>query len=156
MEFVHVLAILTALLTGVYTGTLGWKRYQFRKGRADASGFDWQKHIRWGRRFYLLLWLGFIMGFVSMYIERGKVFGTGLHAYLAILILSLFSVGVYLGVRLSRRKGLGSPCSRSYGRQLHHLFLRSFSGHSGGDPTDPFLKGLKEKTRFDFTRDGGD
>ena len=105
MEFVHVLAILTALLTGVYTGTLGSKRYQFKRGRADASGFNWQKHIRWGRRFYLLLWLGFIMGFVSMYIERGKIFGTGLHAYLAIFILSLFSVGVYLGVRLSRGKG---------------------------------------------------
>ena len=105
MEFVHVLAILTALLTGVYTGALGWKRYQFRKGRADASGFNWQKHIRWGRRFYLLLWLGFLLGFVSMYIERGKIFGTGLHAYLAIFILSLFSVGVCLGVRLSRRKG---------------------------------------------------
>jgi hypothetical protein len=105
MEFVHVLAILTALLTGVYTGTLGWKRYQFRKGRADASSFNWQKHIRWGRRFYLLLWLGFLMGFVSMYAERGKIFGTGLHAYLAISILTLFSVGVYLGVRLSRRKG---------------------------------------------------
>ena len=105
MEFVHVLAILTALLTGVYTGTLGWKRYQVRRGRADASAFNWQKHIRWGRRFYLLLWLGFLMGFVSMYTELGKIFGTGLHAYLAIFILSLFSAGVYLGVSLSRRKG---------------------------------------------------
>ena len=105
MEFVHVSVILIALLSGVYAGKLGWKRYQFKKGRAPASDFDRQKHIRWGRRFYLLLWLGFLLGFVSIYAELGKIFGTGLHAYLAIFILSLFSAGVYLGVRLSRRKG---------------------------------------------------
>jgi hypothetical protein len=105
MEFVHVLAILIALLSGVYTGTLGWKRYQFKRGRAAASGFNWQKHIRWGRRFYLLLWLGFLLGFVSRYAEHRKIFGAGLHAYLALFILSLFSMGIYLGVRLSRGKG---------------------------------------------------
>ena len=105
MAFVHPLVILLAILSGVYTGYLGWKRFQFKKNRALASEFPWQKHIRWGKRFYVLLWIGFLMGLASLFYLKGKVFTTVFHAYLAILILLTFSIGVCLGLRLSKGKG---------------------------------------------------
>lgn len=105
MAFIHPLVILLAILSGVYTGYLGWKRFQFKKNRALASDFPWQKHIRWGKRFYILLWIGFMIGPASLFYLKGRVFTTGFHAYLAILILLIFSLGVYLGWRLSKGKG---------------------------------------------------
>ncbi|MGD0916865.1 MAG: DUF4079 family protein [Thermodesulfobacteriota bacterium] len=105
MAFIHPVIILLAILSGGYTGYLGWKRYQFKRSRAPASDFPWQKHIRWGKRFYILLWIGFAIGLLSLFYQKGVVFATGFHAYLAVFILFLFSIGVYLGVRLSQGKG---------------------------------------------------
>jgi hypothetical protein len=105
MAFIHPMIILLAILSGGYTGYLGWKRFQFKRGRASASDFPWQKHIRWGKRFYVLLWIGFLIGLVSLFYLKGEIFATGFHAYLAVFILLLFSIGVYMGVRLSKRKG---------------------------------------------------
>jgi hypothetical protein len=105
MPFIHPIVILSAIFSGAYTGHLGWKRFQFRRGRGSASDFPWRKHIRWGKRFYILLWIGFIIGPASLFYLKGKVFTTGFHAYLAILILLIFSLGVYLGWRLSKGNG---------------------------------------------------
>ena len=105
MAFIHPIIILLALLSGGYTGYLGWKRFQFKRGRAVASDFPWQKHVQWGKRFYLLLWIGFLIGLGFLFYLKGKIFVTGFHAYLGVFILLLFSIGVSLGVRLSKGKG---------------------------------------------------
>lgn len=105
MVFIHPMVIVLAILSGIYTGYLGWKRFQFKRGRASISDLSWQKHIRWGKRFYFLLWMSFLIGLGSLLFLKGEIFTTGLHAYLALLILSLFSIGVYLGTRLSKGKG---------------------------------------------------
>jgi len=105
VAFIHPIVVVLAILSGVYTGTLGWKRFQFRRGRGSASDFPWQKHIRCGKRFYILLWIGFLIGLGALLYLKGEIFTSGLHAYLAILILFLFSIGVALGGRLSKGKG---------------------------------------------------
>ena len=105
MAFIHPMIILLAVLSGGYTGYLGWKRFQFKRGRASASDFPWQKHIRWGKRFYILLWIGFLVGLGLLLYRKGEIFATGFHAFLAVFILCLFSIGVYMGVRLSKGKG---------------------------------------------------
>ena len=105
MAFIHPIIILLAILSGAYTGYLGWKRFQFRRGRGSASDFPWQKHIRCGKRFYILLWTGFLIGLGSLFYLKGKILTSGFHAYLALLILLLFSIGVCLGLRLSKGKG---------------------------------------------------
>jgi uncharacterized membrane protein YbjE (DUF340 family) len=105
MAFIHPIIILLAILSGAYTGYLGWKRFQFRRGRGSASDFSWQKHIRCGKRFYILLWIGFLLGGGALFYLKGEIFTSGLHAYLAILILLLFSIGVALGRKLSKGKG---------------------------------------------------
>ena len=105
MAFIHPMIILLAILSGGYTGYLGWKRFQFKRGRASASDFPWQKHIQWGKRFYILLWIGFLIGLGVLFYLKGGIFVTGFHAYLAFFILFLFSIGVYMGVRLSKGKG---------------------------------------------------
>jgi len=105
MAFIHPIAVGLAILSGIYTGYLGWKRFQFKRGHASLSDFSWQKHIRWGKRFYFLLWTSFLIGLGSLLFLKGEIFTTGLHAYLALLILFLFSIGVYLGTRLSKGKG---------------------------------------------------
>ena len=105
MAFIHPIIILLAILSGAYTGYLGWKRLQFRRGRGSASDFPWQKHIRCGKRFYILLWIGFLLGGGTLFYLKGEIFTSGLHAYLAILILLLFSIGVALGRKLSKGKG---------------------------------------------------
>ena len=107
MAFIHPMIILLAILSGGYTGYLGWKRFQFKRGRASASDFPWQKHIQWGKRFYILLWIGLLIGLVSLLYLKGEIFATGFHAYLAVFILILFSVGVSIGVRLSKGKTTG-------------------------------------------------
>jgi hypothetical protein len=105
MAFIHPVVIVLALISGVYTGLLGWKRFRFRRGRGSASDFPWQKHIQWGKRFYILLWIGSFIGVGALFYLKGKIFNSGLHIYLAMLILLLFSIGVALGGRLSKGKG---------------------------------------------------
>lgn len=104
MAFIHPLVILAAVLCGVYTGLMGWKRFQYKRGRAPASAFPWQRHIRWGRMFFILLWIGSLIGLGYMIVEIGTTFSTGFHAYLAIIIIILFSVGVGIGIVLSKGK----------------------------------------------------
>jgi hypothetical protein len=105
MAFIHPIIILLAILSGAYTGYLGWKRFQSKRGRGSASDFPWQKHIRCGKRFYILLWIGFLLGGGALFYLKGEIFTSGLHAYLAIFILLLFSIGVVLGWKLSKGKG---------------------------------------------------
>jgi hypothetical protein len=105
MAFIHPIVILLAILSGVYTGYLGWKRFQFRRGHGSASDFPWQKHIQWGKRFYILLWIGCFIGVGGLFYMKGEIFTSGPHAYLAVLILLLFSIGVTLGGNLSKGKG---------------------------------------------------
>jgi hypothetical protein len=105
MALIHPIIILLAILSGAYTGYLGWKRFRFRRGHGSASDFPWQRHIRWGKRFYILLWVGFFIGLGFLFYLRGKFFTSGFHAYLAILILLLFSIGVTLGWKLSKGNG---------------------------------------------------
>lgn len=105
MAFIHPIVIVLAILSGVYTGYLGWTRFQFRRGRGFASDFPWEKHIRWGKRFYILLWIGFLLGGGALFYLKGEIFTSGFHAYLAVLILLLFSIGVALGGKLSKGKG---------------------------------------------------
>ena len=105
MAFIHPIIILMAVLSGAYTGYLGWKRFQFKKRRGSASDFPWQKHIRFGKRFYILLWIGFLFGAGALFYLKGEIFTSGVHAYMAILILLLFSIGVVLGWKLSKGKG---------------------------------------------------
>lgn len=105
MAFIHPIVILLAITSGVYTGYLGWKRFRFRRGRGSSSDFPWQRHILWGKRFYILLWIGFLIGAGVLFYLKGKIFTSGLHAYLAVLILLLFSTGVSLGWKLSKGNG---------------------------------------------------
>jgi len=105
VAFIHPIVIILAILSGVYTGYLGWKRFRFRRGRGTSSDFPWQRHIQWGKRFYILLWIGFLIGAGVLFYLKGKIFTSGLHAYLAVLILLLFSTGVSLGWKLSKGKG---------------------------------------------------
>jgi hypothetical protein len=105
MAFIHPIIILLAIFSGAYTGYLGWKRFRFKKGHGSASDFPWQRHIQWGKRFYILLWIGFLFGGGALFYLKGEIFTSGVHAYMAILILLLFSIGVALGGKLSKGKG---------------------------------------------------
>ena len=105
MAFIHPVVMVLAILSGVFTGYLGWKRFRFRRGRGSASDFPWQKHIRWGVRFYILLWIGSLIGVGALFYLKGTLLTSGLHAHLAILILLLFSIGVALGGKLSKGGG---------------------------------------------------
>ena len=105
MAFIHPIVIVLAILSGIYTGYLGWKRFRFRRGRGSSSDFPWQRHIQWGKRFYILLWIGFLIGAGVLFYLKGKIFTSGLHASLAVPILLLFSIGVSLGWKLSKGNG---------------------------------------------------
>jgi len=105
MAFIHPIVILLAILSGAYTGYLGWKRFKFRRGHGSASDFPWKKHIQWGKRFYFLLWIGFLIGIGALFYMKGEIFTSGFHAYLAVFILLLFSIGISLGRKLSKGKG---------------------------------------------------
>jgi hypothetical protein len=105
MAFIHPLVILIAAIVGIYTGSLGWKRFQFKRGKAPASAFPWQRHIRWGKRFFILLWIGALIGIGYVWYNEGTDSTPGLHAYVGILIVILFSIGFSLGLLLSKRKG---------------------------------------------------
>jgi len=105
MAFIHPLVILIAVIVGIYTGSLGWKRFQFKRGKASASAFPWQRHVRSGIRFFILLWIGTLIGIGYIWYHDGTVSTAGLHASVGILIVMLFSIGFTLGLLLSKRKG---------------------------------------------------
>lgn len=104
MVFIHPLFSIMAILLGIYVGYLGWKRFQFKRGHGSASDFPWQKHIQSGKRFYTLLWVSFLIGLGSLFYEKGQIFTAGIHTYLGIYILLLFSIGASLGLILSKGK----------------------------------------------------
>ena len=105
MAFIHPVVIVLAVISGVYTGYLGWKRFRFRRGQGSALDFPWQRHIQWGKRFYILLWTGSFIGLGVLFYLKGTLLTSGFHAYLAMFILLLFSIGVALGGKLSKGKG---------------------------------------------------
>lgn len=105
MAFIHPVVIVIAIIVGIYTGTLGWKRFQFKRGKAPASAFPWQRHVRWGKRFIILLWIGSLIGVGYILFMTGPEVSAGLHASLGFFILILFSIGFSLGLLLSRQKG---------------------------------------------------
>jgi len=105
VAFIHPIVIGLAIISGAYTGLLGWKRFLYRRGRGSVSDFPWQKHIQWGKRFYILLWIGSFIGAGALFYLKGTLLTSGLHAYLAVFILLLFSIGVALGGKLSKGKG---------------------------------------------------
>jgi hypothetical protein len=105
MAFIHPVVMLIAIIAGIYNGALGWKRFQFKRGKAPASAFPWQGHIRWGTRFFILLWIGALIGIGYVWYKTGPAVTAGMHAYLGFLILILFSIGYALGLILSKRKG---------------------------------------------------
>jgi hypothetical protein len=105
MVFIHPFVMLITIIAGIYVGTLGWKRFQFKRGKVPASAFPWQRHIRWGRIFFVLLWIGSLIGSGYIWYKTGSPLTTGLHASVGILILILFSLGATLGLVLSKRKG---------------------------------------------------
>jgi len=105
MAFIHPLVILLAVIVGIYTGALGWKRFQFKRGKAPASAFLWQRHVRWGISFFTLLWIGALIGIGYVWYNEGIDSTAGLHASLGILIVMLFSTGFTLGLLLSKKKG---------------------------------------------------
>jgi hypothetical protein len=105
MALIHPVVMLIAICLGIYTGTLGWKRFRFKCGKAPASAFPWQQHIRWGKRFIILLWIGTLIGIGYILFKTGPGESAGLHASVGFLILILFSAGASLGLFLSKRKG---------------------------------------------------
>ena len=105
MAFIHPAVVLIAIIIGIYTGTLGWKRFQFKRGKAPASAFRWQRHVRWGKGFIIILWIGVLIGIGYGLFESGPEVSAGLHASLGILIMILFSLGASLGLLLATRKG---------------------------------------------------
>lgn len=104
MAFVHPVIVLVAMAFGIYAGLLGFKRFQYKRGHASASAFPWQRHIRAGKRFIFLLWIGTIIAVLYTW-YRGVATQTGLHATLGILILLLFTSGSVLGLLFAKGKG---------------------------------------------------
>jgi len=105
MAFIHPLVILIAIIVGIYTGALGWKRFQFKRGKAPASAFPWQRHVKSGKRFIILLWIGTLIGIGYIWYHGEDTSTTDLHATIGMIILILFSIGFSLGLLLSKRKG---------------------------------------------------
>jgi hypothetical protein len=105
MAFIHPFVMLLAVIAGVYTGLLGWQRFQFKRGKAPASAFPWKRHILFGRIFLALLWIGALIGVGYVWYTIGPVSTAGPHAATGVLILILYSVGASLGLVLTKRKG---------------------------------------------------
>jgi hypothetical protein len=105
MAFIHPFVMLLAVIAGVYTGLLGWQRFQFKRGKAPASAFPWKRHILFGRIFLALLWIGALIGGGYVWYKTGASLTLGLHAAVGVLIVIIFSVGATFGLLLAKRKG---------------------------------------------------
>jgi hypothetical protein len=93
------------VIAGVYTGLLGWQRFQFKRGKAPASAFPWKRHILFGRIFLALLWIGALIGVGYVWYTIGPVSAAGPHAATGVLIVIVFSVGATFGLLLAKKKG---------------------------------------------------
>ena len=105
MAFIHPFIMLLAVIAGVYTGLLGWQRFQFKRGKAPASAFPWQRHILFGRIFLALLWIGSLIGGGYVWYKTGASLTSGLHASVGVFIVLIFSVGATFGLLLAKKKG---------------------------------------------------
>jgi hypothetical protein len=105
MALIHPIVMLFAIVVGLYTGLLGWRRFQFKRGKAPANAFPWKRHVLVGEIFLALMWVGTLIGIGYVWFTTGPILAAGLHASLGVLILLLFSVGTTLGLVMAKRKG---------------------------------------------------
>jgi uncharacterized membrane protein YozB (DUF420 family) len=99
MAFIHPIIQAITIAIGLYAGYLGWQRFRDRR-------FQWNRHIRLGITFFVMIIAGTAIGFAITYLLEGGIFKTGLHALLPFIIIPLLLIGVILGFILSKgRKG---------------------------------------------------
>jgi hypothetical protein len=105
---IHPILQTFAIIILFYAAYLGWQRYKSKldKYRGQNITFKWNTHIKTGVLFFILVSLGAILGFlVNKYTLERPFFDSGPHAYLGMIILLLFAIGVGMGYRLSNGHG---------------------------------------------------
>lgn len=91
-----------------YVAYLGWQRHKSKQDRYRGQNivFRWNTHVRMGILFFILHSIGAATGLLTYkYILERPFFDSGPHAYLGIIILLLFAIGVGMGYRLSNGGG---------------------------------------------------
>ncbi|MBI5042898.1 MAG: DUF4079 family protein [Nitrospirae bacterium] len=105
---IHPILQTISIIILSYVAYLGWQRYKskFDKYRDQNIIFQWNTHVRMGILFLILILLGSILGFlINKYTLERPFFDSGPHAYLGIIIVALFAIGVGMGYRLSNGHG---------------------------------------------------
>lgn len=105
---IHPILQTFAIIILFYVADLGWQRYKSKLDRYREQNimFKWNTHIKMGVLFFILISLGAILGFlINKYVLERPFFDSGPHAYLGMIILLLFAIGVGMGYRLSNGQG---------------------------------------------------
>lgn len=105
---IHPILQVISIIVLFYAAYLGWQRYKSKldKYRGQNIIFKWNTHIKTGVLFFILISLGSILGFlINKYTLERQFFDSGPHAYLGMIILLLFAIGVGMGYRLSNGHG---------------------------------------------------
>lgn len=97
MVFIHPLIQAVAVLLGLYTAYLGWERF-------TGKTFRWNRHVRLGLIFVVMITLGSLVGTVVTYKLEGGILLTGVHALLPFIIIPLLLIGGSLGLVMARGK----------------------------------------------------
>ena len=106
--FIHPILQTISIIILFYVAYLGWQRYKGKqdKYRGQNIIFQWNTHVRMGILFFALLFIGAAAGLLTYkYILERPFFDSGPHAYFGMAILILFSLGVWMGYRLSNGTG---------------------------------------------------
>ncbi len=104
---IHPILQAVAIIILFYVAYLGWQRYKSKlnKYREQNIIFKWNTHVKVGVLFFILISFGAIVGFlVNKYVLERPFLDSGPHAYLGMIILFLFAIGVGMGYRLSNGK----------------------------------------------------
>ena len=95
MALIHPIIQAIAIVIGIYAGYLGWQRFRGRR-------FRWERHIRVGFSYFVIIMVGTTIGFAITYLLEGGIFMTGTHALLPFIIIPLLLFGAILGFILSK------------------------------------------------------
>ena len=104
MLFLHPVFQGLAILLMSYVFYLGIQRFR-SKHLHQRAVFQWKRHVLLGEIVLIGLFMGMIGGTTMVYFYWHRIFITGMHALVGLILVPLIIIGFVTGLYLNRKKG---------------------------------------------------
>jgi len=120
LMWIHPVLQTLAVCLSLYVLYLGWVRFRAAHLGEKNAVFAWKRHVLLGKTVLTTLSLGFIIGLGAAWLDWKRVFITGHHYKVALLMLPLIAFGLGTGLFMDsvKAKRTALPLAHGCGNAL--------------------------------------